>query len=151
MSNRNGSGPTLRITDCSDRELLALLYDLQGQEGWVDVHDLASQFWPQATRDPESNEALHARQCVSIRLGHMRVRAGLVEKHETERRHWRVADEGVRYLQARLKVSTERLVLGADETQLPELVGLVGSRYHALGTVSAWLVRREWQYQTARR
>lgn len=151
MPSRNGTGPTLRITDCSDRELLAIVYDLQATEGWVDVHDVAERFWPQATKDPDSSEAHHVRACVSRRLGWLRMKADLVERHETIGRHWRVTDRGERFLRARVRASTARALAGADEDQLPDLVGMVGDLYREVDAVTAWLTRREWVNRTAPR
>lgn len=148
---RTNGVPHLRITDCSDRELLTLLADLEATEGYVDVHDLAAQFWPRATRDEDSAEAIHCRACVTRRLSWIRSEAGLVEKHETERRKWRLTERGEQFLAAKLRAAEERAVRDASDDVLVELTARIGERYHRIDSTSAWLVRREWQYRTARR
>lgn len=151
MSSPNGTGPTLRITDCSDRELLTLLSELEATEGYVDVHDLAAQFWPRRMRDEGSAEAIHCRACVTRRLSWISREVGLVEKHDSERRRWRLTERGEEFLAAKLKAAEQRAIDGASEDALVELTARIGERYHRIGTTSAWLVRREWQYRTARR
>jgi hypothetical protein len=89
-NNRNGSGPSLRITDFSDRELLAIARDLSNSDGLADIEEVALQIWPRGKRDPDWH--WHAIRCVSIRFSHMS-RLGLLEKAKV-RGQWELTDLG---------------------------------------------------------
>jgi hypothetical protein len=140
--SRNGNSPRLRITDMTDRELVEIIWDIK--QPWVSAREIAQEIWPRRADD-------HTRLSVLRRLSFMRSRAGLLEKHDTERDQWRLSERGEQFRKAKLQAAQVRMLDTADADQLVEVMAEVGNRYEELGDESAWLLRREWQYRAHRR
>jgi hypothetical protein len=124
----NGSGPSLRITDFSDRELLAIAKDLADSDGVAEIEHVVAQIWPRATRD--GDWAWHGRHCVAIRFSHMR-RLGLLEKGAAQGQ-WGLTRLG------------EEVVRGKTLEKF-------GDEYDAADDRHADLLRREFQFRVYRR
>ncbi len=93
----------LKLENYSDREILHLINDLAGPEGWVDVETLAERVGLSPNGMSEAQLQIHARRCVTGRLSWMRRLSGCVERHEDkERLQWRLtaARPGDRHGQA---------------------------------------------------
>jgi hypothetical protein len=130
--NNNGSGPSLRITDFSDRELLAIARDLSNSDGLADIEEVALQIWPRGKRD--ADWLWHAIRCVSIRFSHMS-RLGLLEKIGTGK--WELTDLGEEVVAGKLKSI--------------KLITQAGDMYEEATDDQASLMRREFQFRIARR
>lgn len=140
--SRNGDSPTLRITDMTDRELVEIIASIN--QPWVSAREIAQEIWPRRAND-------HTRLSVLRRLSFMRLRAGLIEKHDKERDQWRLSPRGEAFRTAKLKAAQVRMLDTADSDQLVEVMNVLGSFYHDLADESAWLLRREWQHHLGRR
>ena len=132
----------------TDRELLALLKDLEDTEGWVDVQAVAEALWP---RRANGDLAAHCRRAVLSRLSWVVRMSGMVEKHPGAPLLYRLTPEGEAFLRAKLNAAQRRAVEGAGDDELAEVIALVGDRYHGMREEVQWLVRREWQHRASRR
>lgn len=125
--------PSLRVTDFSDRELLAIARDIQGRDGLIDITEVALQIWPNTKRDPD--KLWHARHCVAIRFAHMR-KMGVVEKTGFNGK-WEITSLGEDYATGKLKSS--------------KLIAQAGDLYDEVTDDQAALMRREFQFRIYRR
>lgn len=144
---RNNGRPSLRITNFSDRELLALIKDVQDSEGWANSQSIAERIWPRAAKNEDY--ARMARTSVNQRLGWLRREGGLVEKNDKEKFAWRLTDLGESFLYGRITGGTDKRVLSMQDEDLLALMSVVGERYSSTGYEAAWLIRREWQFRVA--
>jgi hypothetical protein len=144
---RNNGRPSLRITNFSDRELLALIKDVQDTEGWANSQSIAERIWPRAAKNEDF--ARSARTSVNQRLGWLRREGGLVEKNDKEKFAWRLTELGERFLTGRLTGGTDKRIMGLGEADLLAAMSVVGQRYSEVSYEAAWLVRREWQFRVA--
>lgn len=147
MPGTNGSGPSLTISDMTDREILALMSDLEF-EGWVEVQALAEALWP---RRATGDLAAHCRRAILSRLGWISRMSGMVEKNPDAPLLYRLTEDGNLFLNARLKAAQRKAVERADDAQLADVIALIGDRYEDMREEMRWVVRREWQHRAARR
>ena len=146
MATRNGSGPSLKITDMTDRELLALLADIE-TGGWSDVQTLAEAIWPRRA----ATDGRHCRRVLLTRLAWITRMSGMVEKHDKLPLMYRLTDDGYAFLDAKLTAGQRNVITHASDEKLAEVMALLGDRYGKIGGEMQWLVRREWQHRAARR
>ena len=146
---RNGR-PSLRITDFSDRELLALIKDVEDTEGWANAQSVAERIWPRAAKDDEF--AVMARTSVNQRLGWLRREGDLVEKNDKVKFEWRLTDRGLMLLKGKVNSPTRNFIESyAEDADLLEVMSLLGERWQSTDYETGWVVKREWQFRTARR
>jgi hypothetical protein len=139
---------SLRITDFSDRELLAIVGDVADADGGATVKALAEQIWPQATKDPDSDDAFHARAAVASRMNWMR-RFGVV--HRDGKGSWQLTEAGEQVLLARVSRYVTDAIEEASDFGLLDVQARISNRYAGLDQVAADVLRREWQFGRARR
>jgi hypothetical protein len=141
----------LKLENYSDREMLHLLNDLAGEEGWVDVEILAERVGISADGMSEAQLAIHARRCVSVRLAWIRKLSGCVERHpDKSSLRWRLTDSGETVVMAKL---SQAIVQGLDQMgEMNSLLALdaLSRRYRRADVKAANLMRREWVYGTHR-
>jgi hypothetical protein len=141
----------LKLENYSDREMLHLLNDLAGEDGWVDVEILAARVGLSANGMSEEQLRIHANRCVSVRLSWIRKLSGCVERHpEKNRQSWRLTVSGQELVRARI---SQAILSGLDQmgeyTSLMALDAL-SRRYRRADVKAANLMRREWVYGTHR-
>lgn len=134
------------LYDYSDREMLHILDDVAGPDGWIETEHIARKMFGATNSGPPSKDAL---RCVAVRMSWMR-RYGLVEKSGKSREaRWRMTEFGERALKAGLKSSEVKAVENLDEEDLAEVMMRFGARYHYVSREAATLMRREWQRETS--
>jgi hypothetical protein len=138
---------SLRITDYSDRELLALARDLQNGEGHIDTTAVAQQIWPTRAR---GDALLNARACVSLRFSWMR-RYGVLDKVEGQQGIWQLTEFGEEFVNGSVNAAQERAIAGSRPGQELELMALMGDLYEKVDEDAATLMRREFQFRAYRR
>lgn len=146
------SNGSVQIRDYSDRELLAIMLDLGGE---VSTPDLAARIYGWgAIESEDKNKVAHGRRCVTSRLIWMR-RYGLVESRVEGKpiklRTWKVSNPGKSMLQAALPPAIERGITSASDTLGLTLANRIGERLVGAGQITGTAMRRELQFQIARR
>jgi hypothetical protein len=141
----------LKLESFSDREILHLLNDLAGEEGWVDVETIATRVGLTADGMSEEQLLIHARRCVSVRLAWIKKLSGTVERHPNKGSLlWRLTDSGQMVVSARL---SQAVTVGIEQMgEMNSLLALdaLSRRYRRADVKAANLMRREWQYGTHR-
>lgn len=141
----------LKLENYSDREMLHLLNDLSGEEGWVDVEILAARVGLSPNGMSEEQLRLHANRCVSVRLSWIKKLSGCVERHpDKSRKSWRLTVSGHELVSARI---SQAVLTGLDQMgEFPALLALdaLSRRYRRADVKAANLMRREWIYGTHR-
>jgi hypothetical protein len=130
---------SLKLVDYSDRELLALVRDLQDREGWTSSTALLNRLG----LDHPSPE-----QCVATRMGWMR-RFGAVERHEKGGRY-RLTPVGEVMVSGKLNSSTENTLNKIKPEQMLLVTKWLADRQKHSEETARTLIRREWQYGTHR-
>jgi len=144
----NNGSISLRITDFSDRELLAIVNDLQNRDGEVDIQRVAETIWPKAASDEDT--AWHARHCVAIRFAYMR-RMGVIDKIAGKTGFWELTEFGREFVRSRPTSVQRRAIAEANVGQELEVMALVGDLYEKVDEDAATLMRREFQFRAFRR
>ena len=139
---------SLRITDFSDRELLAIVRDLANADGHADIEYVAKQIWPRTTSDEDG--LWHARHCVAIRFAYMR-RLGVIDKVNGQPGHWQLTEFGEEFVKGKTTKAQSDAILGSKVGQELELMALVGDLFEKVDEDAATLMRREFQFRTYRR
>jgi hypothetical protein len=147
--NSNGH---VQISDFSDRELLAIMLDLGGE---VTPTDLAARIYGWKDIEGEDKEVVtRGKRCVSSRLAWMR-RFGLVESwvevEPPKLRTWKVSIPGSQMLGARLPAGTVNALDRLTDTYDLTLANVIGEKLVKAGQISGTAMRRELQFQIARR
>jgi hypothetical protein len=142
----------LKLESFSDRELLHLLDDLAGEDGWVDVEIMAARVGLSADGMSDEQLAFHARRCVSVRLAWIKRLSGCVERHPLkERLAWRLTASGQQVVNARISVTLVESLERIGEYSALLALGHLGRRYNRADASSANLMRREWTHGTHRK
>lgn len=144
---RNNQRPHLRLVDFSDRELLALLADLEGAEGWVEAETVAREIWPQRTADADT--LFHAKMSVTQRFVWLK-RWGAVER-SVENRAWRLTETGRTLVNGKLSARQQATLHNLGDDRMLHLGYAVAERYIAADGVSAVFLRRAMQFAHERR
>ena len=148
----------LKLESFSDREILFLMNDLGGDDGWVDLDHLAERIGITRRSGMNDSQAVrHAHQCVAARLGHIRRLSGTVEREEKPEHgkapRWGLTSFGAAIVNAELPAAVrKRLEEDLSDAQLLRAVTVLSARQTAAVTSgrmgSANLLRREWTYGT---
>jgi hypothetical protein len=131
---------SLRLLDYSDRELLALVRDLQDEEGWTSTESLLNRL-----KLDHENPA----QCVATRMGWMG-RYGAVEKSDKGGKY-RLSPIGEVMVSGKLTKTTEKVLDGIKPDQMLLVTRWLGERQRNSEDTAKSLIRREWTYSTASR
>jgi hypothetical protein len=138
----------VQISDYSDREILAIMLDLGGE---VSTPDLAARIFGLKEDD---DRVPYAKRCVSQRLSWMR-RFGLVESWvevaPPKLRTWKVSIPGGQMLQAQIPAGTSAALDRLTDTYDLTLANVIGEKLVKAGEISGTAMRRELQFQIARR
>ncbi|MFL5861136.1 MAG: hypothetical protein ACJ780_10185 [Solirubrobacteraceae bacterium] len=132
---------SFRLADFSDRELLALMRDVGGEEGVCSTRDIAEAA-DVGTKHPLTN--------VGVRLGYLR-RIGMLER-DPETRKWYLTPLGERFVRGKLTPGQRRALEalrdeGAAWAATESLARLLGDA----DTAQATMMRRQWQHGWAQR
>jgi hypothetical protein len=144
----NNGSISLRVTDFSDRELLAIVNDIQNRDGEVDIQIVAQTIWPKAASDEDT--AWHARHCVAIRFAYMR-RMGVIDKIPGKHGFWELTEFGIEFVRSRVSAAQKRAISEPSVGQELEIMALVGDLYEKVDEDAATLMRREFQFRAYRR
>lgn len=148
MPGRNGNRPErLRLLDYSDRALLAIVYDLGDNEGWVEVEWVADRIFGVRLSD---KKRLHAIRCVAQRFSWMR-RYGVMDKSDGPMTMWCLTAEGEAYVKGRKKDSVAGAMHGLLENDLLHAAHAIGERYSKASPIGKTMMRRAFAYHTAKR
>lgn len=140
----------LKLENFSDRELLHLLADLAGEDGWVDAEILASRVGLSMKGMSVEQSRIHGLRCVSRRLAWIRKLSGCVERDSMNSLRWRLTDSGLKVVSARL---SKQVAQGLDQMgDANTLLALdaISRRFRGADVKAANLMRREWVYGTHR-
>ena len=143
----------LRLFDLSDRELISIVDDVRGEDGWSARTDVAAAIFPFVRSAPETDRAKHAERCVAIRLGWMR-RFGVLERNPDDGStlsRWRLTEDGRALRMGTLTRGLATTLHGLNEFALMAAMGALSERYLEAGDVPANMMRREWLYGANRR
>jgi hypothetical protein len=136
----------VRIADYSDREILAMMLDLDGS-GEVSASELSFRIFG-LTPESDLDELKHGHRCVTSRLSWMR-RFGLVYKGE-EVGMWAISHEGKALRSAKLGRAMNSAVTNSHDSAMLEMAHIVGERLLRAKPVSRTAMRRELQFQILR-
>lgn len=136
----------VRISDFSDRELLALVADLGSQ---VTARDLAIRIFGIAELEENEQEIRRESRCVTSRLSWMR-RFGLIER-DKESGEWLISAMGEALRKTRVSRAIANGIESADEAASLSLANIVGERLVSSGPVAGQAMQRELQFQITRR
>jgi hypothetical protein len=149
---RTPSSISLKITDFSDRELLAIASVIQNADGKIDIQRVAEQIWPRTMKDDDA--AWHARHCVAIRFAYMR-RMGVIDKYsrngKPEIGMWELTEFGEEFVRGAVSAAQERAITESKPGQELELMALMGQLFEKVDEDAATLMRREFQFRAYRR
>lgn len=145
----NSKRPALRLVDFSDRELLALVVDLEGEEGWVPTESIARTIWPQRT---SPDDLMHAKASVGTRFAWLK-RWGVVEggRQNGSAAAWRLTGQGRALVLGRLSQRTQEAVEGAGDDSLMHLGYALAERYIVASGAGAVVMRRAMQFAHERK
>ncbi len=138
----------LKLENFSDREMLHLLDDLAGDQGWVEIEHLAERVGISVAGMSDKQTLIHARRCVSIRLAWIKKLSGTVERHRDEPGVWRLTATGQQVVSAKMQASVGNTLAKMEEAALLLAVDAVSRRYMNANANAANLLRREWAYGT---
>lgn len=141
----------LTLESFSDRELLHILNDLAGDEGWVDAEVMGVRMGLSVPGMSEEQTHIHARRCVSVRMSWIKRLSDTVERHPKKSvTHWRLTDAGKAVVKARLTNEFESKLGNIDEFAALAALGTLSRRYMRADVKAANLMRREWAHGTHR-
>ena len=136
----------IRISDYSDRELLGIMFDLNGT-GVVTSRELAVRLFAIPDLEDREDEAKHATKCAGSRLSWMR-RYGLVEPGENKG-EWQITIAGDQLRRAKLRGAVSSGIAQTDAAL--DLANAVGEKLVAAGVVEGRAMQRELTFQINRR
>lgn len=142
---------TVRLSDFSDRELLAIIADLTSGNGRTPTTARAVALRVFGLRDIEryEDEIAHATRCVGARFAWMK-RYGLLASGD-DLGEWVISPEGNALRTGTLAPAARRAVTGAGDTRLLSLANHVGERLVGAPEVAARAMQRELMFQITRR
>lgn len=125
---------SLTNLDYSDRELLHLVDDHAGDDGWADSKDIA--------------EALalshkHRNQCVGMRFAYMK-RHKLLDRHPHQRK-WRLTKLGRALMNGKLSARQRESLAKLEDSDLILVQRFLGERKREAGAGASVMLRREAQ------
>lgn len=133
----------MKITDVSDREVLAILRDATNGDGQASTLDIATRF-------DYNTESGHPLTNVGVRLGYLR-KIGMIER-DADTRGWYLTQLGERFVRGKLTAGQQRALdalrdEGAAWAATESLSRLLGEASDAQRT----MMRRQWQHGWAQR
>ncbi len=144
----------MKLENFSDRELLHILNDLsEGTGDWVDPAVMATRVGLSRNGMSDEQFALHARRCLSGRLGWIARLSGTVEREPVKLMpRWRLTFFGQQVVKARLSESqTKVLEEGLSDPASLAAIAALSRRYITSNRETGNLLRREWSYGTHRK
>jgi hypothetical protein len=131
---------SLRLIDYSDRELLHMVEDLAGPDGWADALDLAKALGIEGKRRAA---------CVGSRLAWLR-RYGAVEgERGPVRMRWQVTEIGHVMIRGELRSRVRNVLEDLDESQVLLVMRALAGRQRSYNNdVRGHLIRREWRHSS---
>lgn len=133
---------SLKLTEFEDFELLHLLEQEAGSDGWTTTEDLAREL---------SLDVRYPIRNVGSRLGWLR-RYGVLERDEDGAAgRYRMTAIGRQLLHGTLTKAQERALAEAGEGRLLAITRAVGGQLTAAGDEASALMHRQWRYSHARR
>lgn len=139
----------LKLESFSDREILHMLNDAQGDEGWVDLDSLVSRVGISRNGKSEEAHLIYVHRCLSIRLSWIKRLSGTVEKEPkkaTLPSRWRLTVSGQEVVKAKLSGDLSTKLESVGDFAALSALGIVARRYMRTDVSSANLLRREWQH-----
>lgn len=127
---------SLRLLDYSDKELLAIVADNVGDDGWAKTADV---------RDTLGLPKDRGSQSVGVRLAWLK-RYGIVEGGA---RKWRLTPIGEVFLNGQLPDAIKRQVGELEPGQLHAVTRLLARRQKRAAKPVGHMIRREWVYGTS--
>lgn len=142
----------LKLENYSDRELLHMLDDLSGEDGWVDLDVMAARIGIRVDGLSHEQTSLHARRCVAVRLSWIRRLTGCVERNPIKSaRSWRLTVSGEEVTKAKIASNIEDALGSMGDFSTLQALDALSRRYRRADRGAANLMRREWLYGTHRR
>jgi len=136
----------IRISDYSDRELLGIMFDLNGT-GMVTTRELALRLFAIPDLEENTDRITHARKCAGARLSWMK-RFGLIEKGD-EPGEWMISVEGDKLRRSKLRQTIAQGISGTDAAL--DLANAVGEKLVAASPIEGRAMQRELTFQINRR
>jgi hypothetical protein len=136
----------ITISDYSDRELLAIMFDLAGT-GVVTSRELAVRLFAIPDLEDNTDQIKHATKCAGTRLSWMK-RFGLVETGDNKG-EWQISIAGDQLRRSRLR-STVSTGIAQTEAAL-DLANAVGEKLVKAGQIEGRAMQRELTFQINRR
>lgn len=153
----------LKLENFSDRELLHILNDVSKEypvteDGWVETEVMAARLGLTRNGLSEEQFAIHARRCLSTRLGWVARLSGTVEREDVRKigrdvpPRWRLTHEGHQVVNAKLSDSVlQRLQDGLTDYASLHALQALSRRFISADAGAANLMRREWLHGTHRK
>lgn len=138
----------LKLASFSDREILHMLADLAGTEGWVDADDLVNRVGIPTDADDGEELAKALRRSVGSRMAWIKKLSGCVERDEKRPGVWRLTERGKAVIKANLPTELRARLEGLEELRGVDAVSVLARRYMGGSFEAANLMRREWSYGT---
>ncbi len=135
----------VQIRDFSDREMLAILVDLNSK---TSARMIALRIFGIAELEANEAQIVHAARCVTSRLVWMR-RYGLIARHEDG--DWFISDEGEALRTGKVAASIEGGINNMKEEASLTLANVVGEKLVVLSEISGRAMQRELVHQINRR
>lgn len=130
---------SLRLLDYSDKELLAIVADNVGDDGWARTTDI---------RDTLGLPKDRGNQSVGIRLAWLR-RYGVTENGGPQK--WRLTAIGEVFLNGRLPEGLADELRTLEPGQLHTVTRTLAQRQRKAAKPVGHMIRREWVYGTGKR
>lgn len=140
MAESNGRPHAFGLMDFSDRELLNVVLDCEGGDGWIKTEQIVAAV---------GLEGPSAMRCVGIRFSWMK-RYGVMERHE-KKGEWRLTEIGRNIALGSLNDMQKKAIDGLSEREVMEATRLLTGRFNRVGPVASTMMRRAWQSGTGRR
>lgn len=147
---------SLRVTDFNDREILRIIDDVAGSDGWANVEHIAERIFPTAMRRKYEGRTT-ALRCVATRLswmkrfGVVRNRVQLDKVEKVKYTQWSLTSSGDQILRGSLTASQTKVLEEADQGRVVAAAEILANRYISLNKTAATMVRRQWQYGDGQR
>lgn len=138
----------LRMTDISDREVLALIDQEADEEGYTESVFIAEALWPRAMSNGNETAKRAAMGAVATRLSWM-ARLGVVVRAEgTGMARWALTGDGEELLAGKLTAGTQHAIERLSGAQTVLATQRIAER--AVDDVYDALRRRAWRFGQAR-
>lgn len=140
---------SLNLWDYSDVELLHLLKDYEGDQGWTDSHDLVEPLGFSTNGNGNGKHYLNPRQAIGSRLSWLR-RYGVLERHPDQTNLWRPTPQGTAVRDAHLHRRQEDSLAKLDYPEAIAVVRLMTTSFTSMPGATQNVMRREFKRNTGR-